>query len=338
MAWAYYSSGACDEVTIRANEAGWNDCKLWPRMLQGVSEPDLKATLMGHPVAFPIFPAPVAMMKLAHPDGELGVVGAAGELGLPFIASTMATTSLEEIARAARGPKFFQLYAFDDRGLTRELIQRAKSAGYDGIVLTADAQVLGKREADSRQHFHLPPPLKLENLTSVLNRTMEPGKGSAALRIAANFNASLCWKDLESMMALTDLPWAIKGILHPDDAVRAVSMGVKTIFVSNHGGRQLDGVPTALEALPGIVAAVGGRAELLVDGGVRRGTDAIKALALGAGGVLVGKPVLWALAILGQQGVLRLLQMLQAELRQAMALLGCNSVRDLDRRFLFPGR
>lgn len=338
MAWAYYSSGACDEITIRANETGWNNCKLWPRMLQGVSAPDLKTTLMGHPVAFPIFPAPVAMMKLAHPEGELAVVRAMGELGLPFIASTMATTSLEEIAQAATGPKFFQLYVFQDKGLTRELIQRASAAKYDGIILTVDAQMLGKREADSRQHFHLPADLRLENLTSVLNKTMLPGMGSGAVRIAANFDASLCWNDLEKMMSITDLPWAIKGILHPEDARQAIASGMKAIFVSNHGGRQLDTVPTGLESLPGIVEAVANRAEIFVDGGVRRGTDAIKAICLGAKAVLVGKPVLWALAAGGQQGVQRLFQILHEEMRQAMCLLGCGSVHQLCRDYLFPQR
>jgi len=176
----------------------------------------------------------------------------------------------------------------------------------------------------------------LENLTSVLNQTMQPGMGSGAVRIAANFDVSLCWNDLEKMMSITDLPWGIKGILHPEDARKAVASGVKAIFVSNHGGRQLDTVPTGLEALPEIVEAVANRAEIFVDGGVRRGTDAIKAICLGAKGVLVGKPLLWALAAGGRQGVLRLFQILHEELRQSICLLGCNSVHQLCRDYLFP--
>ncbi len=336
MAHAYFSGGACDQITLRENISSWNGIKLWPRILKGVATPELSTTLFGNSVALPFFPAPVAMLKLAHPHGELAVGRAMNQLTLPYIASTMATTSLEDVAQETKNTAaYFQLYCFKDRALTKSLIQRAEQAKYKGLVVTVDAQILGKREADIRHQFHLPTPLKLENLDYQSNLALHASEGSGAERVSAHFDTSLDWKSLEAMLADTKLPWAIKGVLHPEDATIAASLGAKAIFISNHGGRQLDGVPTALEVLPLFAKVLKGQTEIFVDGGIRRGTDIIKAILLGANGVLIGKPLVWALAVGGQAGIIRMMQILEEELRLGMCLLGCSSLENLDDRYLF---
>ena len=337
MAHAYFAGGACDQITLRENISSWNTIKLWPRILQGVATPDLTTTLFGHSLSLPFFPAPVAMLKLAHPQGELAVARAMNQLTLPYFASTMATTSLEDVAQETKKSTsaYFQLYCFKDLALTKSLIQRAEQAGYKGLVVTVDAQILGKREADIRHQFHLPTPLKLENLDHQSNLALHAAKGSGAERVSAHFDTSLDWKSLEAILADTKLPWAIKGVLHPEDATIAASLGAKAIFISNHGGRQLDGVPTALEVLPMFAKVLKGKTEIFVDGGIRRGTDIIKAILLGANGVLIGKPMVWALAVGGEAGVLKMMQILEEELRLGMCLLGCSSLKNLDDRYLF---
>ncbi|MSR32370.1 MAG: alpha-hydroxy-acid oxidizing protein, partial [Gemmataceae bacterium] len=278
----YYSRGACDEAVLTANNTCWEKVTLWPKVLSGVTRPDLRSRFFGLEIPMPVLAAPVAMLKMAHPEGELAAARACHSLGIPFIASTMATTSLEEIARATPGEKIFQLYFFRDRGLTRSLIQRAEAAGYRGILLTVDAQILGKREADLRNQFKLPPPLRLENLDPEINQRVRTVHGSAAETMASIFEHGLNWNDLEWLQSETKLPVGLKGILRAEDARRAVGMGIKAIVVSNHGGRQLDCIPTAVEVLPKVVEAVQGRAEVHVDGGIRRGSDVVRALALGA--------------------------------------------------------
>jgi len=336
MAHAYFAGGACDQITLRENISFWNTIKLWPRILQGVATPDLTTTLFGHSVALPFFPAPVAMLKLAHPQGELAVAKAMNQLTLPYFASTMATTSLEDVAQETKSTSaYFQLYCFKDLALTKSLIQRAEQAGFKGLVVTVDAQSLGKREADIRHEFHLPTPLKLENLDYQSNVALHAAKGSGAERVSAHFDTSLDWKSLEAILADTKLPWAIKGVLHPEDATIAASLGAKAIFISNHGGRQLDGVPTALEVLPMFAKVLKGKTEIFVDGGIRRGTDIIKAILLGANGVLIGKPMVWALTVGGEAGVLKMMRILEDELRLGMCLLGCSSLKNLDDRYLF---
>jgi len=336
MAHAYFSGGACDQITLRENISSWNSIKLWPRILKGVAAPDLTSTLFGNSVSLPFFCAPVAMLKLAHPHGEIAVARAMNHLTLPYFASTMATTSLEDIAQETKSTTaYFQLYCFKDIALTKSLVQRAEQAGFKGLVVTVDAQILGKREADTRHQFHLPTPLKLENLDYQSNLALHTSEGSGAERISAHFDTSLDWKSLEAILADTKLPWAIKGVLHPDDAAIATSLGAKAIFISNHGGRQLDGVPTALEVLPHFAKVLKGQTEIFVDGGIRRGTDIIKALILGAKGVLIGKPMIWALAVGGEAGVIRMMQILEEELRLGMCLLGCSSLKNLDDRYLF---
>ena len=336
MAHAYFAGGACDQITLRENISSYNNIKLWPRILQGVATPDLSTTLFGNTFALPFFPAPIAMLKLAHPQGELAVARAMNQLTLPYFASTMATTSLEDVAQETKSTSaYFQLYCFKDLALTKSLIQRAEQSGYKGLVVTVDAQILGKREADIRHQFHLPTPLKLENLDTQSNLALHAAKGSGAERISANFDTSLDWKSLEAILADTKLPWAIKGVLHPEDATIAASLGAKAIFISNHGGRQLDGVPTALEVLPMFAKVLKGKTEIFVDGGIRRGTDIIKAILLGANGVLIGKPLIWALAVGGEAGVLKMMKILEEELRLGMCLLGCSSLKNLDDRYLF---
>jgi len=335
MAYAYFSGGACDEITLRENRTCWDKIKLWPRVLRGVNDPDLTSRLFGNKVTLPFLPAPVAMLKLAYPDGESALVRATNLANIPCIASTMATTKLEDIAKESKGYRYFQLYCFKDKGLTKALIQRAEAAGYQGLIVTVDAQILGKREADTLHKFHLPPGLKLENLDDSLNGIMQQAEGSGAERISARFDTHLNWNSMEAILTQTKLPWGLKGILHPDDAKIAADLGAHAIFISNHGGRQLDGVPTALDVLPLIDKAVQGRAEIFMDGGIFRGTDILKAIALGANGVLIGKPFVYALAVAGEAGVSHLFHILLEELKLAMCLLGCQSLSDLDQSFLF---
>jgi len=329
MAYAYFSGGACDQFTLRENVSSWNNIKLWPRVLRGVSNPDLSTSIFGQSFRLPFYPAPVAMLKLAHPEGELAVRRAMNRLHLPYFASTMATTSLEDIAGESTTPSYFQLYCFKDHGLTKSLVQRAEQSGFKGLVITVDAQMLGKREADIRHRFHLPSPLKLENLDHKSNLELHASEGSGAERISAHFDASLNWKSLEAILGQTKLPWAIKGVLHPEDGVIAADMGAKAIFISNHGGRQLDCVPTAIDVLPLFAKALAGSVGIFVDGGIRRGTDIVKAILLGADGVLIGKPMVWALACGGAEGVIRMMNILEEEFRLALCLLGCSSLKNL---------
>jgi len=257
-----------------------------------------------------------------------------------MVLSTLSTKSLEEVAEV--GSKFspslqwFQLYIHKDRGLTRALVERAYAAGYKALCLTVDAPVLGQLERDRRNEFVLPPGLHLANLTTIsgLNIPHAPGESGLFTYFAQQLNPALTWDDLEWLQSLSPLPLVLKGILRGDDAARAVEYGAKAIVVSNHGGRQLDGAIASLDALPEIVAAVNGKAEVLLDGGIRRGTDIIKALAIGAQAVLIGRPVLWGLAVGGQAGVSHVISLLQKELNVAMALIGCSQLQDIDTSFL----
>jgi 4-hydroxymandelate oxidase len=328
----YYSSGANDELTLRANRAAWERLTLRYRVLVDVSRRDASTTVLGQRVSMPVLVAPTAFQRLAHTDGELASVRAAGSAGTVFILSTLSTTPLEEVLAAATGPVWFQLYVHRDRGITRELCGRARAAGCRALVLTVDAPLLGRRERDVRNGFALPPGLSIASLAPGRGGEVAPAAGESALfaYCASLLDASMTWKDLEWLRSITDLPILVKGIVRGDDAVRAVERGVAGVVVSNHGGRQLDGSPATAAVLPEIVRAVAGRAEVLVDGGIRRGTDVIKALALGVRAVLVGRPILWALAAGGQAGVSRALSLLAAELDLALALCGCPTVADLD--------
>lgn len=331
-AWDYYASGAGDEITLAENEAAYRRISLHYRVLHDVSQRDLATTVLGHPVSMPVLIAPTSFHGLAHPDRELATVRAAGAAQTIMVLSTLANSALEDIARAATGPVWFQLYVYKDRGATAELVGRAEAAGFRAIVLTVDAPVLGRRERDMRNQFALPPGLAVQNLAPAGMADLPQSQGSGlAAYFASLLDASLSWKDLERLCSMTALPVLVKGVVRGDDAAQAVALGASGVIVSNHGGRQLDTAPATIDVLPEVVEAVAGRVEVLIDGGVRRGTDVIKALALGARAVMLGRPILWGLAVDGEGGVRRVLETIRAELDTALALCGCSSVAEVSR-------
>ena len=332
MAFDYYSSGAWDEITLQDNRAAFARVKLYPRMLVDVSEVNLTTKILGAYLRLPLLIAPMAFQCLAHPEGEIATALAAEIGGVGMVLSTLANKSLEEVATVANGLQWFQLYIHKDQGLTRALVERAYRAGYKAICLTVDAPVLGKRERDQLNQFTLPAGLQLGNFTNIsgLEIPQEQGESGLLTYFSQQINPAVTWKDLQWLQSISPLPVVVKGILRSDDAVRAVEHGAQAIVVSNHGGRQLDGAIASLDALAPIVAAVNGRAEVLLDGGIRRGTDIIKALALGAKAVLIGRPVLWGLAVAGKTGVSNIISLLEDELKVAMALSGCPRLEDID--------
>jgi len=337
MAFDYYSSGAGDEITLRENRAAFARLKLRPRMLVEVSDRNLTTKVLGQPLRLPLLIAPMAFQCLAHPQGEVATALAASQAGVGMILSTLSTKSIEEVATAchntnSEAPQWFQLYVHKDRGLTRALVERAYAAGYTALCLTVDAPVLGRRERDKRNQFTLPPDLQLANLASLseLNIPEQQGESGLFTYFAQQLDAAVTWRDLEWLQSLCPLPLVVKGILRGDDAARAVEYGAKAIIVSNHGGRQLDGAIATLDALTEVVEAVNDQAEVILDGGIRRGVDILKALALGAKAVLLGRPVLWGLAVGGEAGVAHVIELLQDELDVAMALSGCASIDDID--------
>jgi 4-hydroxymandelate oxidase len=338
MAFDYYAGGAHDEVTLRENVAAFGRVRLHYRVLRDVSARSTQTTVLGQEVSFPVLVAPTAAQKLAHADGELATVRAAGARGTVMILSTMATTSIEEVARAASGPLWFQLYVYKDRGATEAVVARAEAAGCRALVLTVDAPVLGTRERDVRNRFALPPGLAIENMVPAGYGGVPKIEGDSSLAAYVNsmHDCSLSWKDVAWLRSRTKLPILVKGVVRADDARLAVDAGVAGIVVSNHGGRQLDTSPATIDVLPRVVDAVAGRCEVLMDGGVRRGTDVLKALALGARAVLLGRPVLWGLALDGQRGVERVLDTLRREVDLAMALAGCASVAEVTRDLVEP--
>lgn len=334
--WDYLQGGSDDEVTLQRNRDGFARITLRPRMLVDVSELDLRTTVLGTPVQMPILVAPTAYQCLAHAEGECASVRAAGEAGTVFTASTMATRSIEEIAAAATGPLWFQLYVYKERDVSARLIRRAEAAGYRALVVTVDAPRLGNREQDLRNGFALPPHLRLANFTAAEEDTHPqtvPGQSGVATHAAAHFDLTLTWDCIAWLRSVTALPILAKGVLTAEDARLAIAHGVDGIIVSNHGGRQLDSVPAGIEALPEVAAAVratGSACEVYMDGGVRRGTDVLKALALGARAVLVGRPMLWGLAADGTAGARRVLGILRDELELAMTLAGRPNLTSID--------
>lgn len=337
MALDYYNSGAWDEVTLRDNRAAFERFKIRPRMLVDVSKRNLTTEVLGQSLQMPLLIAPMAFQCLAHPDGEVATANAAASAGVGMVLSTLATKSIEDVALAFdhhlyAAPQWFQLYVHRDRGLTRALVERAYAAGYKALCLTVDAPLLGRRERDKRNQFALPPSLHLANLATLSGLDIPHQEGESGLftYFAQQLDPAVTWRDLEWLQSLCPLPLAIKGILRGDDAVHAVEYGAKAIVVSNHGGRQMDGAIASLDALAEVVEAVDGRAEVLVDGGIRRGVDILKALALGAKAVLLGRPVLWGLAVGGEAGVSHVIELLRDELDVAMALSGCATLQDID--------
>ena len=332
-AWAYFSGGAADEISLRANRSAWDALPLWPRVLRPLAGGHTRVPLLGRTLAHPILLAPVAFQRLAHPDGELAMAYAAAALGAGVVLSTQASVSLESVAQAVlpdpgRGPLWFQLYLQPDRGFTQALVQRAEAAGYEALVLTVDAPTSGVRDRERRAGFRLPPgvgPVNLAGLQAPAPSALGPGQ-------SALFDGLLhhapTWDDIAWLQSITRLPVLLKGVLHPADARQAVSVGAAGLIVSNHGGRTLDTAPATVTALPRVVQAVGGAVPVLVDGGIRRGTDVLKAMALGASAVLVGRPAVWGLANAGAAGVAHVLRLLRDELEVAMALTGCATLAE----------
>lgn len=333
MAYDYYAGGAEDEVTLRQNRAAFERIALRPRMLVDISAIDTSTVVLGQQTPAPIIVAPTAMHKLGHPEGEVATARGAGAAGVIMAVSTLATCTLEEVAEAATGLLWFQLYVYKDREITRALVQRAKAAGYRALCLTVDAPHSGRRERDARNRFALPPEIQLANFSGPEMRMMpREGSGSALpTYVAKMMDLTLTWKDAAWLRSISEMPMLVKGILTAEDARLAVEHGADGIVVSNHGGRQLDTAIATIEALPEVVEAVDGRAEVYVDGGVRRGTDVLKALALGARGVMIGRPVLWGLALDGAHGVRQVLEMLRHELEEAMLLAGRPTIASIDR-------
>lgn len=335
--WDYIAGGSGDEVTLRGDRAAYDRLRLRPRVLVDVSHCELSTTLLGRPVAFPVGVAPMAYHRLVHPEGETATVRAAGEVGALTIASTFASKTLEETARAATGPLWLQVYVLRRREITESLVRRAEAAGYRALVITVDTPRMARRERDLRNGFSLPSHIRPVNLDEAHTAGLHRGRsGSSTLaeHSVRHHDAAFTWEDLAWVRSLTDLPVVLKGVLTAQDARRAADLGVEGLIVSTHGGRQLDGAVAALDALPEVVAAVEGRCEVLVDGGVRRGTDVLKALALGARAVLVGRPVLWGLAVDGAAGVERVLSALKDELAEAMALTGRPRLDTIDPELL----
>ena len=317
----YVAGGAGDESTLRGNFEAFDRWLLRPRVLVDVGTVATRASVLGTPVAMPVLVAPTALQRLVHPEGEAATARAAGTVGTVFCHSTLSSLRPVELAEAApEAARWFQLYWSSDRGFTRDLVHEAAAAGYAAIVLTVDLPLAGRRERDLRTAFAIPPDLPLPNIAASFDRPVDTGTGLGAV-----VDKTLTWRDLEWLRSLTSLPVVVKGILTREDAELACEHGAAAIVVSNHGGRQLDGVAATLDALPEVVEAVGERVDVLVDGGIRRGTDVVKALALGARAALAGRAVAWGLAVGGEEGVLRVLELLRAEIELALALLGCTS-------------
>jgi 4-hydroxymandelate oxidase len=326
----YFAGGADDEVTVRSNEAAFGRIGVLPRVLRGAGPANLETTILGCRLKMPVLISPTAFHQLAHPDGERATARAAAAAGTIMIVSMASTATIEDVAAAAckagnsPGNLWFQIYLQPDLGFTESIIRRAEAAGCSAVVVTVDSPTFGRRERDLRNGFNdLPAGMCCENLREPANgrRRGDPRK--------IVFSSELSWKDIEWLRQVTEMKIVLKGIVHPEDARLAIRHGADAVLVSNHGGRQLDTIPATIDLLPAIVDAVDGRIPLLLDGGIRRGTDALKALALGATAVAIGRPILWGLAIAGEAGVAQVLEMLRSELERALTLCGCSSVRDL---------
>jgi len=327
----YYAGGAGDELTLKDNVLAFDRIRLRPRMLVDVSDIDMSTNLFGCRIEMPILVAPMAFQRLAHEEGEIGMAGAAAKHKTIMVASTLSTCTLEEIAESAKDRIWFQLYVYKDRDITLELVKRAEKAGYRAIVVTVDSPVLGRRLRDMHNQFQLPDHVKISNLR---DRFLEQfpvvdHQSGLAAYIASLYDRSLSWKDLQWIVELTELPVLVKGVLRGDDAESALHAGAAGIVVSNHGGRQLDTTIASIDALSEVVQAVQGKIPVLVDGGIRRGTDVIKALAIGAAAVLVGRPLLWGLSLGGADGVELVLDIFKDELANAMQLAGAADIKAL---------
>lgn len=340
----FIDGGAEDEATLRANEASFADWAILPRPLEGAATRDLSITLFGQRLASPVLVGPTGLAGLFWPRGEIAAAQAAAEHGTVYCLSHGSVCTLEELAQSHHGQRWMQVFIYKDRAFTRELVDRARAAGYQGLVVTVDNQLLGKRERDLANGFSIPPRFgprqwfqfagklpwwwsmrrHLPQVTfgNYVREGVAESVAGLAGRMASMLDPGMGWDDITEVRRQWDGPLLIKGLLHPQDAARALQAGVDGLIVSNHGGRQLDGALSSLRALPGVLRAVDGRMPVLLDGGVRRGSDVFKALALGASAVLVGRPQLWGLAVAGTQGVAQVLQTLDSELDRTMGLAG----------------
>ncbi|MDJ0818228.1 MAG: alpha-hydroxy acid oxidase [Desulfobacterales bacterium] len=336
-AYDYYRSGANDEITLHENHAAYERIQLRPRVLVDISKPDISTTVLGEKVKMPIFVAPTAFHRMADPDGEVATARAAGQAGAVMIFSTLSNSSFEEVMPEATGPMWFQLYVYKDREATLSLVQRAESYGCKAIALTVDAQVWGRRERDIKNRFRLPKGLSIKNLMPAGREQFPEKKGESGLAayVAWQFDPTLNWKDVDWLCAKSKIPVLLKGVLHPADARMAIDHGAAGVIVSNHGARQLDTVPATIDALPPIVEAVDGKIEVHIDGGIRRGTDVFKAIALGAKAVAVGRPIIWGLAVNGQDGAKHVLDLLRKDFELTMKLCGCQKIEDISDDMIF---
>ena len=333
----YFEGGALDEITLRENTAGWEQLKLYYHVLAGIGKRDLRTTILGQSISMPIALAPTAFHKLANDAGEIATARAARKAGTLFVLSSLSSTPMESVFPEAGSPRWFQLYIYRDRGITGELVRRAEAAGAEAIALTVDAPGLGTRERDMRNRFTLPEGLTVANMAPLGKGHLPEVRGSGlAAYVHNNFKSDLGFDDLDWLCGWTSLPVVVKGVCRGDDARRAVEHGARAVVVSNHGGRQLDTAPPTCDALPHVVDAVGDICEVYVDGGIRRGSDVLKALALGARTVWVGRPILWGLSVGGEEGAINVLEILRRELDEAMLLCGCAKLADIGRALLRP--
>ena len=353
----YIDGGAEDELTLASNVVAYRQVTFRPRVLRDVAEVDITSSLLGKPLALPLVLAPTGFTRIADPAGELAVVRAAARAGVPYTLSTLGTRSIEEVAAVGTGRLWFQLYVWRDRGLVAELVQRAAKSGYEALCLTVDTAVFGRRERDVRRGFTLPPKLgpwtildgalhpgwtwnflKSEPImfANVTGRMVGDGADAVILGdyVTRQFDPTLSWKDLEWLRGQWSGPIVVKGIQTVADARIAADAGVEAVAISNHGGRQLDSAPAALALLPAIAEAIGHRTEIICDGGVRRGSDIVKALALGANAVMAGRAYLYGLGAAGEPGVDHVLRMFSSDMRRTMALIGCTTIKEINRDFV----
>ncbi|KNA06075.1 hypothetical protein SOVF_184480 [Spinacia oleracea] len=329
MYYDFYAAGAEDEHTLRENVKAFSRISICPRILIDVRQIDLSTSILGHHISAPILIAPTAYHKLAHSEGEIATAKAAAACKTIMVLSFSSNSTLEEVSASCNAVRFFQLYVFKNRQLSAWLVQRAEKSGYKAIVLTVDTPKLGRREADIKNKMIAP---QVKNLEGFMSTEVVNDKGSGPQAFANSYyDSSFSWKDLNWLKSITKLPILIKGVLTHEDATRAVELGVDGIIVSNHGARQLDYAPATISVLEEVVHAVGGKVPVLLDGGVRRGTDIFKALALGARAVLIGRPVIYGLAAKGENGVKQVIGMLKDELELTLALTGCSSIKDITR-------
>jgi L-lactate dehydrogenase (cytochrome) len=353
----YIDGAAEDERTMAANQAAFATTTFRPRVLRGVEKVDISSTLLGQPVMYPLALAPTGFTRIADPQGELAVARAAARAGLPYTLSTLSTRSVEEVREVSDGRLWFQVYAWRDRGLVKEMIDRAAAARYEALVLTVDTAVLGRRERDVRRGFSLPPTIgprtiidgalhpgwtwsfvraEPSRFANVVGRDVGDGASPVNLSdyINTQFDPALSWSDVEWLRSVWDGPIVLKGVQTVADAVLAADHGVTAVALSNHGGRQLDGAPAAFSLVAPVADAVGGRTEIICDGGVRRGSDIVKALAAGATACMAGRAYLYALGAAGERGVDRLLGWFRADMERTMSLVGASVIADLDRELL----